>query len=198
MSERKRMGAAGIVWSICGVGLLGGLLYYTALRAEPSAHIMQVARADALDALQVPRFEIQLECGALPPGEDSKLAELFDFAEENQGAQASVAIAFQRNDCSCETARNDGPITRIALACEHNPHWWLAERMKKYRCVEAIGLAGYTAGIASLCFPAHEEFTAQAGYTHELGATLEHVSGTFAVNWEWSLGAPQVQLLLAE
>ena len=153
--------------------------------------------APAAQGRQVPRFEIELVCGLPPPGEDSELARLFDFAEHNEGETALVNLAFHPGNCSCPDGQGEPPAA-LALACEHNPEWWLAERMDQYVCVQALGLAGHRAGVGSLCFPPHDLLPVKAGYSREQTATHQRVSGQFLVNWEWSLGAPHVQLLLSD
>lgn len=142
-------------------------------------------------------FDIELVCGLPPPGEDSELARLFDFAEHNEGEMARVNLAFHPGNCSCPDSQPDPPAS-LALACGHNPDWWLAERMNQYVCVQALGIAGHRAGVGSFCFPTHDLLPVRAGYSREQTATHQRISGPFLVNWEWSLGAPHVQLLLPD
>lgn len=145
----------------------------------------------------MPSFDIELSCGVPPPGEESELARLFEFAESNEGEITQVKIAFYPEDCSCPDSQV-GALVLLGRACEHNPKWWLTERMKHYDCVQALGIAGYDAGVGSFCFPSYDLIPVKKGYSTQKTTTHQSVSGQFLVNWEWSLGAPHVQLLLPD
>ena len=172
-----------LIWSLC---VLGMAIYYLNTRTHSSG------------SQDLAHFTVRLECGSLPPGEDSELAKLIDYAEQHEGELADVDIAFYPNDCSCSAGQSQEPPKRLALVCEHNPDWWLAGRMQDYHCLQALGLAGNLTGVGSVCFPSHNKLPISVGYSREITATHERVSGKFVLNWEWSLGAPQLQLLLPE
>jgi hypothetical protein len=141
-------------------------------------------------------FVISLACGMPPPDEDSELARLFDYAEDHEGELVDVDISFQPGDCGCGTDEVDFRL--VNRKCHTNPDWWLAEKTASYHCVEALGLAGHSAGSGSICFPPHDLLPLKPGYAREQTAILERIRGPLLVNWEWSLGAPHLQLLIPE
>ena len=168
-----------------------GLIVVLALLAAAGVYVEQLMSKKA------PSFDISLSCGVPPPEEESELARLFDFAENHEGEMVQVKLSYYPGDCSCPRSEDDDPSI-VGMVCEHNPEWWLAEKMKQYNCVEALGMAGHRAGIASFCFPTHDILPIKAGYSREQTATYQSISGPFLLNWEWSLGAPHVQVLLPD
>lgn len=183
-----------LVWSIC---VLGMAIYYMIMQdgspATASALISSSTKPEAS-----PRFAIRLHCGSPPPDEKSELAKLFEYAEQHEGKFAYVDLEFYPNGCTCDLPNISEPARILQFACNQNPAWWLKDRVKEFHCVEAIGLAGYLAGVGSLCFPSHDKLPLKSGYSRETTATHERIAGEFLLNWEWSLGAPHVQLLLPE
>lgn len=142
-------------------------------------------------------LDVKLVCGALPPGNESGLARLFEYAGDNRGDVARVSIDFDSANCVCPSAQ-EGALVLLEQVCRHNPEWALAEKMKPYACVQAVGLAGYNAGVGSVCFPAPGLFPVERGYSVEHSPERLRISGEFVTRWEWSLGAPHVQLLLPD
>ena len=143
-------------------------------------------------------FNIELYCGHQTPGENTELARLIDYAEQHEGQLAHVTLEFYPDDCNCEQTTENVPFDHLKLICSINTEWWLAKRMEQYHCVEALGLAGYGAGVGSICFPSYASLPLKIGYTRELTATHETISGDFLLDWEWGLGAPHVVLLIPE
>lgn len=191
-----------LLWLAWGVGAAGtGALLLTAPQPEPERGTQEEAGA----AVPVPQtatdeppagFVISLACGMPPPDENSELARLFDYAEDHEGEVVDVDISLHPGDCYCGTDQVDARL--VNRKCHTHPDWWLAEKIASYHCVEALGLAGHSAGIGSFCFPTHDLLPLKRGYAREQTAVLERIRGPLLVNWEWSLGAPHLQLLVPE
>lgn len=186
-----------LVWSIC---VLGMAVYYMSIsnRGVAIESTTTGEPSSAVGEQALSHFSIELYCGQVPPDEHSELARLFDYAERNQGKLASFDIEYFHNDCRCDQIREPSPIITLEPMCELNPSWWLSGRMGDYHCLGAIGLAGYSAGVGTICFPRYSSLPLRVGFTRRFTATTERVTGAFLLNWEWSLGAPHVQLLLEE
>lgn len=135
---------------------------------------------------------INLTCGIEPPDEDSDLAKLFDFAEHNRGKLVHVEIEYMPGDCNCQS--NYKPLEFLSHVCPRST----SGRLANYHCVTALGLAGQGAGFGSFCFPSYNLLPIKPGYFGEEKATYEYVAGEFILNWQWSLGAPHLRLLLPE
>jgi len=187
-----------LVWSVCVIGMF---IYFANLfmdKRDQQAPLNNIPSAQkTIESKEIPNFNIELHCGSQPPGENSELAKFFEYAEENKGKTVNVSLTYYPKDCECPS-RQTGTIDLLEIDCEHNPEWHLSEKMKQYNCVQALGLAGYSAGVGSFCFPSHDLLPTKEGYSREKTATYENISGEFLAAWEWSLGAPHVQLLLPE
>lgn len=186
-----------LVWSVCVIGMCIFLIGQSLDKDKRNERERPGATSTPTLTSQAPSFAIELNCGVSPPAEDSQLARLFEFAEANEGEVAQVRVDFFPGDCGCPSKQTGAPVL-LEMACEHNPNWWLNEKMKKYICVQAIGMAGHGAGIGSFCFPPHDLLPIKKGYSREQTVTHQIISGQFLVSWEWSLGAPHVQLLLPD
>ncbi len=156
------------------------------------------ARLTTTQQNTIKKFNIELHCGRPAPGADSVLAQLINYAEQHEGQLAHVQLEFYPGDCSCEQTTEEASLQRLQLICTMNPEWWLAKRIEQYHCVEALGLAGYNAGVGSICFPSHDSLPLKVGYARERTATHDKISGNFLLDWEWNLGAPHVALLIPE
>lgn len=146
-------------------------------------------------AAALPTFAIDLSCAEPPPGEDSDLARLFDHAEARDGELVYADVAF-RSNCECNTGTRF--LEELTLACERNEQFYLYDATRDYRCVQSLHLAGPNAGIASLCFPRPADLPRRAGYSADVRATQVTVRGRFLAYWDWSGGAPHVNLVVPE
>jgi hypothetical protein len=180
-----------LVWSVCIVGMIiFFIVQFLDKRNERE-------RLGTASTSQAPSFKIELICGEPPPADESELARLFEFAESKEGRFAQVNMNYYWGNCGCPS-KQEHPLSSLELVCQHNPNWMFAERMKKYICVQAVGIAGYLTGVGSFCFPPYDLLPIKAGYSRGQTATHQSISGEFLVSWEWSLGGPHVQLLLPD
>ena len=144
---------------------------------------------------KLPNFTIELDCAQPPPGEDTDLSQLFDHAEAHDGEFIYADVAF-RSNCECNTGTRF--LNELTLACERNEQFYLYEATRDYRCVQSLHLAGPNAGIASLCFPRPADLPRRAGYSADIRVVEETIRAVFLAYWDWSGGAPHVNLVVPE
>lgn len=166
---------------------------------RPANLILAVAliglAAVSFGAERQPTFDIELGCAESPPGEDTDVGRLFDFAETHDGELVYAEIAFRTN-CECNSGTRF--LKKLTLACARNDQFYLYEATRDYRCVQSLHLAGGNAGIASLCFPRPDDLPLRPGYSADIRAVEVTVRGVFLTYWDWSGGAPHVTLLVPE
>ncbi|MBE1301699.1 MAG: hypothetical protein GJ680_17565 [Alteromonadaceae bacterium] len=179
-----------LVWSFCVFGIAAYLIGEYINKNEELSNLINVD-----SGITNPKsYDINLQCSSSAPGEGSSLAELFEYAESNEGEIVQASITTR--DCDCPNQNtNNNPVYDLQAYCDRNPHWWGAKL--DLNCVHSLNLVENShAGLASFCFPKQESLPLIRGYKRSITAVEEHISGKFIVYFEWGLGAPHVQLVV--